>query len=96
MIDVPPMESLIFFFRNGCAACEDAMPELDSYARTHPRMMVLKVNADGPHRFAYGIAEVRATPLYLLRVGRDGYTHSGFLTAKQIQKWIADVTEAAA
>lgn len=93
MINAQPLTSLIFIFRSGCEACEAAVPELDKFARTNPRMMVVKVNADGPHPFAYGIAHVRATPLYLFRKGRDGYTHAGVLKAKQIEKWI-DAIEA--
>jgi thioredoxin-like negative regulator of GroEL len=88
VIDYPPLESLIFFFRQGCDSCEEAAPELDKYARSHPRMMVVKVNADGPHPYAYGIAQVNATPLYLFRRGHEGYTHAGALKATQIQKWI--------
>lgn len=94
-IEVAPLESLIFVYQAGCSACEAAMPELDKFAAENPRLMIVKIKADGPHVLSLtGIKRLQATPTYVFRRGYDGVTHIGALKAKEIEKWMRAVINA--
>jgi thioredoxin-like negative regulator of GroEL len=91
LIHHEPLSDLIFVYMPGCEACEEAEPELETFVKAHPRMMVLRVRADGPFPAQLGLKKIKATPTYVYRRGRDATMFEGGLTAKQIEKWIGEI-----
>lgn len=93
MIEVPPRESLLFIYREGCEACEAARPELEKFEHDNPSLMVLQISADGPYVRLTGARRVDATPLYVFRRGEQGFAHEGLMKAKEISKWITAIAD---
>lgn len=88
-IDTDPFESLIFIFANGCGACEAAMPELDKFMAANPRLMVTKIEANGPFvERLTGIRRVEATPMYVYRRGNEGVVKVGAMKVKDLDRWL--------
>lgn len=83
-----PLSDLVFVYMPGCEACEAAMPELDKFASSNPNTMIVRVRADGPMVDRLVGKRVKATPTYVYRRGREGFTHEGMMTAKAIHQWI--------
>lgn len=93
-VEYEPLASLLFLYRAGCGACDAAVPELDKFMHSNPRLMVTKLDADGPHvERMTGLRRVEATPVYVFRVGGDGIMKVGAMKAKEIEKWLTRVTE---
>lgn len=82
---------LLFFTSHGCPACAQAKPEFEKYKSRNPLQLALECDADGPYPAHFGMKRIRATPLYVLRVGEEGYTHEGMMKAEQIEKWVKAV-----
>ncbi len=83
---IPP--TLLVFFAEGCPACAVAKPEVERFKHRNPMQMTLTLDADGPFAERYGLAPIRATPLYVLRVGEQGVKHDGVMKAEQLEKWV--------
>lgn len=87
-IDVEPFMDLVYVWMPGCDACEAAMPELDAFARENPRIMIVKIQADGPFVSMLRLPKIQATPTYVLRRSGRAFVHVGAMTAAQLAKWI--------
>lgn len=85
--------TLYVFYANGCPACDAAKPEVEKFKTKHPLQMVLTLDADGPYAERFGIAPIRVTPLYLLKVGDRGVKHEGTMNAAALDKWITRAAE---
>jgi hypothetical protein len=88
MIEIEPFSDLIFVFSPGCDASEAAAPELDKFARENPRMMILRIQADGPYVDRLIGKRVRATPTYVFRRGGRGIVHEGMMKSKDLTRWL--------
>ncbi len=78
---------LYFVYGQGCGACEEASPHLDAFVRENPTLMVVRLDAHGPHPERLGL-KIRATPTYVYRVGFQGYAREGGMTAEEIGNWL--------
>lgn len=94
-IEYDPFESIIFLYRHGCSACDAAMPELDKFMMANPRIMVVKLDADGPFvERMTGMRKVEATPVYVYRRGNGGVSLVGAMKNKDIERWLKRIREA--
>ena len=80
-------EVLYFIYGDGCAACEAAKPEFETFMSKHPRLMSLTINAAGPHPERLGL-KVKATPTYFFRRGQEGVVYVGVMRATEIERWL--------
>lgn len=80
-------EVLYFLKQDDCEACAAAKPELDKFAVKHPGMMILVLDANGPHPDRLGL-KIKATPTYFFRRGDEGITREGTMKEKEIERWI--------
>jgi hypothetical protein len=79
---------LLFVYSKGCPACAHAKPEFEKFKARNPMQMALEIDADGPYPPQFGLPRIRATPLYVLKLGEIGVTHEGAMKAEQIEKWV--------
>lgn len=84
---------LLFFVQHGCHACAMAKPEFEKFKARNPLQLALEMDADGPYPAQLGIKRIRATPLYVFRIGEEGVVHEGMMKADQIEKWIKTIQE---
>lgn len=85
--------TLLVFFAEGCPACEKARPEVEKFKSRNPMQMVLVLDADGPFAEHFGVAPVKATPLYVLKLDDRGVKHDGFMKCEQIERWVKQALE---
>lgn len=87
-IHVEPFSDLVFVYMDGCAACEEAMPEVDAFAAA-TTIPVVRIRADGPLvPRLLGRMKIKATPTYVYRRNGRGVSHEGAMNAKEIGGWI--------
>lgn len=84
---------LLIFTQEGCPACEKALPEVEKFKSRNPMQMVLVLDADGPFADSFGVAPVRVTPMYLLKLDDRGVKHDGFMKAEQVERWMKQALE---
>jgi hypothetical protein len=80
-------EMLVFAYQRGCAACEASEAELTVFEQAHPRVTVIRIDAFGPFPPVYGL-KIRETPTWLFRRDGEGVVRSGFLKAKELERWV--------
>lgn len=81
-------KTLHFFYQYGCAACEEAEPELATYMREHPfDVVVLKRNL--AYRHCIGKWSPEASPTYAICLGGELVkTHVGPLRADELARFV--------
>lgn len=84
--------TLYFVYGRGCGACEEAEPELAAFIRANPTLMVVRLDAHGPHPAGLGL-KIKATPTYVFRVGSEGIMREGGMTAAEIGEWLNNVEQ---
>jgi thiol-disulfide isomerase/thioredoxin len=87
---VADRQTLYFFYSRGCGACEVADPLVDAFAKRHPSIIVLKLDASGGFPARLGL-EIKATPTYMFRVGQDGRVKTGAMKVAEIEKWVKSI-----
>ena len=85
---LPVSRTLHFFYQYGCAACEEAEPELEKYLRQFPfEVVVLKRNI--AYRHVIGDWKPEASPTYAVCLGgKLVKTHVGPLRADELSRFI--------
>jgi thiol-disulfide isomerase/thioredoxin len=83
---------LYFIYGQGCGACEEAAPHLDAFVKKHKTLMVVRLDAGGPHPGRLGL-RIKATPSYVFRIGEQGVLREGAMTEGELGDWVKALTD---